>query len=284
MKNSTGLSDQLKSGFALIVIPATLILSYLLFIFVLGNESNFSNGDPVKGDPQNYLGIIYKGGIIVPFLMSFFIMVLTFSVERFITINSAYGKNSLGGFIRDVKDDVKKNNISSAVQKCEVQKGSVGNVIQSVLRQYTTIATDPSLAKDQKKQAAQQEIEEALSLELPILEKNLTIIASLASTATLVGLLGTVIGMIKAFAALATSGAPDASALANGISEALINTALGIATSTLAIWSYNYFTSKIDTLVFHIDEIGFTITQQIGLLHGSNNHANHVGIKEKTEV
>lgn len=278
------MSEQLKSGFALIVIPVTLILSYTLFVFVLGNESNFSNGDPVKGDPLNYLGIIYKGGVIVPVLISFFIMVITFSIERFITLKTAYGKGSLALFIRDVKDDVKKNNISSALQKCEKQQGSVGNVIQSVLKQYTSIATDPTLPKDQKKQAAQQEIEEALALELPILEKNLTVVASLASTATLVGLLGTVIGMIKAFAALATSGAPDATALANGISEALINTALGIATSTAAIWSYNYFTSRIDTLVFHIDEIGFTITQQIAFLHGGNHQATHSGIKEKSQV
>lgn len=285
MKNSSSLSDQLKSGFALIVIPATLILSYVLFFLILGNPGNFSNGDPVKGDPLNYLGIIYKGGIIVPVLIGFFVMVVTFSIERFITLNTAYGKKSLAGFIREVKDDVKKNNIEAALQKCETQKGSVGNVIQSVLRQYTGIANDPSLPKDQKKQAAQQELEEALALELPILEKNLTIIASLASTATLVGLLGTVVGMIKAFAALATSGAPDATALANGISEALINTALGIASSTVAIWSYNYFTSKIDSLVFHIDEIGFTITQQIAFLHGNNNrHAASVGEKEKVSV
>jgi biopolymer transport protein ExbB len=79
--------------------------------------------------------------------------------------------------------------------------------------------------------------------------------------ATLVGLLGTVIGMIKAFAALATAGAPDAVALANGISEALINTALGILTSALAIIAYNYFTSRIDTLTYNIDEAGLSITQ-----------------------
>jgi biopolymer transport protein ExbB len=282
MENSNSLSDQLKSGFALVVIPLILILSYALFYLVLGNESNFSNGDPVKGDPQNYLGIVYKGGAIVPVLISFFVIVITFSIERFITLNTAYGKGKLARFIRDVKDDVKKNNIPSALQKCEKQQGSVGNVIQSVLKQYTGIAADPSLPKDQKKQAAQQEVEEALTLELPVLEKNLTIIASLASTATLVGLLGTVIGMIKAFAALATTGAPDATALANGISEALINTALGIATSTVAIWSYNYFTSRIDSLVFHIDEIGFTITQQIAFLHGNNNLS--IEGKEKTSV
>ena len=273
--------NQFKSGFAIIVIPVTLILSFLLYFFLLGYEGNFAGGDPVEGKPLNYLGIIYKGGVIVPVLLAFFIMVITFSIERLITIGAAYGKGSLNLFIQGVKEDVKKNNINAALDKCDSQQGSVGNVVHSALSHYTSIATDPGLAKDQKKLAAQQEIEEALALELPMLEKNLTIIASLASTATLIGLLGTVIGMIKAFAALATSGAPDASALANGISEALINTALGIATSAFAIWSYNYFTSKIDTLTFHIDEIGFTITQQIAVSHGKNHIASDALLKEK---
>lgn len=94
---------------------------------------------------------------------------------------------------------------------------------------------------------------------MPMLQKNLVIISTLASVATLIGLLGTVIGMIKAFAALANAGAPDATALANGISEALINTALGIGSSALAIIFYNYFTNKIDSLTYGIDEAGFSI-------------------------
>jgi len=94
-----------------------------------------------------------------------------------------------------------------------------------------------------------------------MLEKNLVIIATIASVATLMGLLGTVTGMIRAFTAIATSGAPDAVALANGISEALINTALGIGTSALAIIFYNFFTSKIDSLTYGIDEASYSIIQ-----------------------
>ena len=114
---------------------------------------------------------------------------------------------------------------------------------------------------NQKVAGIQKEVEEATSLELPMLEKNLNILATLASIATLVGLFGTVLGMIKAFAALATSGAPDATALATGISEALINTALGIGTSALAIIFYNYFTARIDNMTYKIDEIGYSLTQ-----------------------
>jgi biopolymer transport protein ExbB len=106
-----------------------------------------------------------------------------------------------------------------------------------------------------------KDIEEATALEMPSLQKNLPILATIASVATLVALLGTVLGMIKAFSALATSGTPDPAALSAGISEALINTAIGIGTSALAIIFYNIFTSKIDGLTYAIDEIGFSIAQ-----------------------
>jgi biopolymer transport protein ExbB len=287
MKNENSFGKDVKSGFAVVVIPVTLVLSYLLYLFVLGNESNFKGGNP-EADPINVLGIIYKGGIIVPVLLAFFILVITFSIERFFTLNAAYGKGKLNRFVRAIKEDIKKGNVSEALRKSEEQKGSVGNVVTSVLSRYTDIAKDHELARDQKKVAVQQEVDEALALELPILEKNLTIIATLASTATLIGLLGTVIGMIKAFAALATSGAPDASALANGISEALINTALGIGSSAFAIWSYNYFNSQIDTLISFIDEIGFTVTQQVtitaGRANGLSKHSADASLKENVNL
>ena len=123
------------------------------------------------------------------------------------------------------------------------------------------------MAKDQKLVAIQKEIEEATALELPGLEQNLVILATISSIATLVGLLGTVLGMIRAFAALANAGAPDSVALAAGISEALVNTALGIGTAAIAIIAYNYFTTAIDKLTYAIDETGFSIVQTYSANH-----------------
>ena len=93
------------------------------------------------------------------------------------------------------------------------------------------------------------------------------ILATISSIATLMGLLGTVLGMIRAFAALANAGAPDSVALASGISEALINTAFGIGTAALAVISYNFFTTKIDKLTYSIDEAGFSIVQSYAANH-----------------
>ena len=95
-----------------------------------------------------------------------------------------------------------------------------------------------------------------------MLEKNMMILSTLGTVATLVALLGTVMGMISAFQALGNGGGtPDSAALSVGISEALINTALGIGTSAIAIILYNFFTSKIDGLTYKIDEIGMSIQQ-----------------------
>ncbi len=115
--------------------------------------------------------------------------------------------------------------------------------------------------------AIQKDIEEATALEMPMLEQNLTIIATLVSIGTLTGLLGTVFGMINAFAALAASGAASQTALSNSISEALVNTALGISTSAISIVMYNVFTSKIDKLTYAIDETGFSIVQTFAASH-----------------
>jgi biopolymer transport protein ExbB len=262
MKTQSNLIDNLKSGFAAIVIPAILVASYLIFQYVLGNPDNFQGGDPNNHPlPGNWLGIVYKGGLIVPMLLGLLIMTLTFSLERFITISSAKGKGNLKTFIRTVKTMVNRGELSNAIALCDQQKGSVANVVKAGLLKYKEMSRNHSLEEDKKILAIQKDIEETTQLEMPMLEKNLVIIATIASIATLMGLLGTVLGMIKAFAALATAGAPDAVALANGISEALINTALGIGTSAIAIIMYNYFTSTIDKLTHGIDEAGYTIVQ-----------------------
>jgi biopolymer transport protein ExbB len=101
-----------------------------------------------------------------------------------------------------------------------------------------------------------------------MLEKNLVFLSTIASVATLLGLLGTVLGMIASFAALASEGGGGAAAeLSRGISEALYNTALGIGTSAIAIIMYNIFTTKIDHITYGIDESGFTLTQSFASLY-----------------
>jgi len=263
--------DKKKSGGigSGVIILLLFVIAELTFHLYFGNGSHFEGGDnnnhPVQGD---YFGIVYKGGIIVPFLMTCFLTALVFSIERLSTISKAKGTGKIDEFVRSIQASLDKDDVEAALKACEKQKGSVGNVTLAAVKKYQQLVSDKSLDKEQKLAALSKEVEEATSLELPMLEKNLTIIATLASVSTLIGLLGTVVGMIKAFSALGNSGgSTDATALANGISEALVNTALGIGSSAICIIAYNFFTSAIDELTYSIDEIGLSVNQNYAAHH-----------------
>ena len=259
-------SGGISAGLILIIL---FVIAILIYMFVMGDGSHFeggtNEGHPLPGD---YFGIVYKGGVIVPVLMTCFLTALTFSIERLLTIGKAKGTGDVNAFVRAIQASLDKDDSDAAIAACNKQKGSVGNVTLSAVKKYKQLTGDKSLDKEQKLAALSKEVEEATSLELPMLEKNLTIIATLASVSTLIGLLGTVIGMIKAFSALGNSGgSTDSTALANGISEALVNTALGIGTSAICIIAYNLFTSKIDELTYSIDEIGLSVNQNYATHH-----------------
>ena len=255
------LKDVLASIFATSVILISIALGFAIYYYIMGNPANFENGNTEKGHTLNYLGIIYKGGFIVPLLMAVILVLITFSIERLISISRAKGKGRLNVFVNNIRTLLNEDRIEEASAICDKQKGSIANVIKSGLHRYRDLQGDKTLPNDQKVLALQKDLEEATALELPILSKNLVVLSTIASISVLIGLIGTVLGMIRAFKALAASGSPDASALSTGISEALINTAFGIAGSTIALIVYNYFSSSIDALTFKIDEANFSVTQ-----------------------
>lgn len=238
----------------------------ILWKFVLGAESNFQDG-ATREKPANVFGTMYQGGFVVPILMGTALTLILFVIERALTIIKAKGKMDGGEFVRKVQYHLANKNLDAAISECDKQAGSVGNVMRAGLVKYKEMTHETGLDTDQKVAGIQKEIEEATALELPMLEKNLVFLSTIASCATLLGLFGTVLGMIRSFAAMATAGAPDAAALAAGISEALINTALGIGTSFLAIVFYNLFTTIIDGITYSIDESGFTLTQSFVSTH-----------------
>ncbi len=243
----------------LIIVVACIAIGQIVYHVVFGSASNFLDAE--KHKPKNFMGNMYLGGMIVPFLIATFLTMLSFVVERFMTIFKANGKMNAGEFVRKVQYHLANKNVDAALAECDKQAGSVGNVMRAGLVKYREMTNNHELDTDQKVLSIQKEIEEATALELPMLEKNLVFLSTIASVATLLGLLGTVLGMIKSFSAMGTAGAPDSAALAAGISEALYNTALGIGTSFFAIIGYNFFTTIIDGITFGIDESGFTLTQ-----------------------
>ena len=250
----------IKNAFWVILICA--IVCVCLFIFWFGNEMHFEDGHP-----KNLWGTVYKGGFIVPILQTLFLTVIVLAIERFIALKSAKGKGSIDKFVAGVKAKLQVNDIEGAKKLCAQQKGSVASVVAAALVRYQEMDQNTTLSKEQKILTIQKEVEEATALEMPALQQNLPILATMTTLGTLVGLLGTVLGMIKSFQALSQSGAPDSTELSTGISEALINTAFGIATGAFAVISYNFYTNKIDNLTYAIDEIGFSIVQTFAATH-----------------
>ena len=264
-KESTSNGGGMVSG---IIIALCIFVGWLIWSQVMGDPSNFEGGDTEKGHPLNTLGQVYKGGFIVPVLLGMLLMVVVFSLERFFVITKAAGKGNLDKFMKAIQASIKSGDIDGAIVSCDKQQGSVANAIKSALVKYQDVKKE-GFNSEEASEVIHKEIEEVTSLEMPMLEKNMTIISSLVSLGTLGGLLGTVSGMIKAFGALATAGTPDQAALAVGISEALINTATGISTSITAIVAYNFFTAKIDDLTYSIDEAGTTIVNTYRHFRGS---------------
>mgnify|MGYP000053675678 FL=1 len=268
----------IKSGFSVII--ACAVIAVCVYLFGFGQVSNFRGGEAagvpfsflapagVSLEPANLMGTVYKGGFVVPIIWTLFFTVLALAIERFFAIRNAYGRTNLTKFVADIKACLKNKDFAGAKALCDKQRGSVANVVLATLKKYEEMDADTRLTKEQKILAIQKELEESTALEMPMLQENLPIIGTITALGTLMGLFGTVLGMIRSFSAMASGeGGGDSAALSTGISEALVNTASGIATGALAVIFYNYYTNKIDRLTFCIDEVGFSIVQSFSSTH-----------------
>ena len=242
------------------IIAVCFVLAVCFFKYFLGNADhiNPANGEVIDG---NMWGTIYKGGVVVPVILTLLFSVIALSIERGLALNTAFGKGKLPKFVANIKAALNANDFVKAQELCDKQRGSVANVVGASLRAYKEMEAVSGIKKAQKVAKIQQAHEEATQLEMPTLQMNMPILATLVTLGTLTALFGTVVGMIRSFAALAAGGGADSQALSLGISEALVNTASGILTSWVAVVAYNYYTNKIDKLTFALDEVGYSIAQ-----------------------
>ncbi|RCK74026.1 MAG: MotA/TolQ/ExbB proton channel family protein [Ignavibacteriae bacterium] len=252
-----------KNLFSTVVFILALIIAFAIWWFILGDPANFKDGEG-RHQPINLLGTIFVGGYFVPVLIMLSILVITFVFERIFSLGKAKGKGNMATFIRDIQRHLDSGKIDEAIKTCDRQRGSLANIVKTGLERYQAIAREGKGWEAEKQMAeVQRSIEEATSLELPVLERNLIVLSTIASIATMVGLLGTTVGMIRAFRALAHAGAPDAIQLSIGISEALVNTAFGLFAAITGIVAYNFFVNKVDTFTYMIDEAGYNIVQTL---------------------
>lgn len=254
-----------KGVSALWVIIGCAIVAHLFFYLYCGNPSFFDEkGHPIPGNP---FATLYQGGFIIPIVMTLLLTVVALSVERFFALNKASGKGSVTKFVADAKAKLEAGDIAGAEKLCDDQKGSVANILKAGLVRYKDVESYTDVNNDEKAEIIQHEIEDATTLELPYLEQNLPVIAAISSLGTLFGLLGTVLGMIRSFGAMSQEGAPDSTALALGIAEALMNTAMGIGTGALAIIAYNYFAGRVKDITDAVSEVGYAVGQTYAKKH-----------------
>ncbi|MFA7288776.1 MAG: MotA/TolQ/ExbB proton channel family protein [Melioribacteraceae bacterium] len=192
---------------------------------------------------MNLIEMFVKGGwVMYPILISSIIGVAII-IDRFIVIRKS--KVNVPAFLVRIRGMLKKKDIQGAISYCLEEKSPASNIIRRGLKKYKY-----------GHQRVREAIESAGQQEVNKLEKGLTILASVAGVAPMLGFLGTVTGMISAFMKIESlAGAASPSDLAGGIWEALLTTAYGLAVGIAALMFYNYFLTKISKLVSEIEVI-----------------------------
>ena len=126
-----------------LILPILLVIGYLIYYFVLGNPGNFKADPRLTGatvgfsgvetkelHPDGFMGIIFMGGPIVPILISFMIIVIVFSIERALVLKKAGGSGNVDNFVLSVRRLLNQNKVDEAMEECDRQQGSVGNVVK----------------------------------------------------------------------------------------------------------------------------------------------------------
>jgi biopolymer transport protein ExbB len=187
------------------------------------------------------IDLVIKGGpIMVPILLCSVIS-LAIVVERFLSLR----RNRILKYdiLQRIEELLRDRKIPEATTLCKRYPSSMTRILLAAI-----------LNHDKSRQDIKEIIEDAGRHEIPVLERYLTVLGTIASIAVLLGLLGTVIGMIRTFNAIAALGYGHPEALAGGISEALVATAAGLAIAIPTLVLYNFFTSKVDSLVIEMEK------------------------------
>lgn len=187
--------------------------------------------------------IFLKGGLIIWFILATSILGMAVVIDRVIVIRRA--KINVPAFMIRLRGLIKKNDISGAVSVCMQEKSPIANIIRKGLKKYRF---GHNRVKESIENAGKQEVNK--------LEKGLSILATIAGVAPLLGFLGTVTGMISAFMTIEDlAGSANPSDLAGGIWEALLTTAFGLIVGIPAFAFYNYFVNGVKKLVGDMETV-----------------------------
>ena len=189
--------------------------------------------------------IIQKGGPMMYLIILSSILAFGVVIERIYSLNRA--RIDANKFMDDITNVLKRNKIIEAIEMCNRTPGPIAHIIKAGI-----------LKHDRSRLEIKEAIEEAAQLEIPRLERHLPILATIAHIAPLLGLLGTVTGMIKSFQVIqqkALSMTPvNPGDLAGGIWESLLATVAGISVAIPTYVVYNYLVSQVDSLVYDMEK------------------------------
>ena len=204
---------------------------------------------------MNILSIALKGGwLMLPLLLCSIIATVVI-IERLITLKKA--RINTHQFMTVIRNILKNKDIQRALDLCEKTPGPIASILKVGLLKY-----------NKSKAEINEAIENAGKIEIFNLEKYLGVLGTIAGVAPLIGFLGTVTGMIKAFMKIEKLGGNvNASVLAGGIWEALVTTAAGLCIGIPALLFYNYLQAKVENFVFEMEA---TSSELIDLLTSSN--------------
>ncbi|MCF7793665.1 MAG: MotA/TolQ/ExbB proton channel family protein [Candidatus Cloacimonetes bacterium] len=193
---------------------------------------------------------LVKGGILMIPLLICSVLSLAIIIEKLLTLRK---HKVIVPEVKSVIENIEsEEDIPLALSVCKKHKSVLSNLIILVLKHK---GTSYSLMREELSDSGRQEIRS--------LERGLGILETIAAVAPVLGLLGTVVGMIKVFSVISVQGVGEASALSGGISEALITTAVGLSVGIPALIFYNYFASKAEELILDIENISNQLLKKI---------------------
>ncbi len=200
--------------------------------------------------------IIFQGGILMWPIMMCSVVGLAITVERFFALRRA--DIDTREFMDIMRQVLRQNRIREAIEICDETEAPVARIMKAGI-----------LKHDRSKEDIRESIEDAGRFEIPRLERYLSALATCANIAPLLGLLGTVSGMIKAFAQIQNlRGQVNPSDLAEGISNALVTTAAGLTVAIPMLVVYNYFVTRVDNMVIEMELSSSELIELLTRHHG----------------
>jgi biopolymer transport protein ExbB/biopolymer transport protein TolQ len=210
------------------------------------------------------MGITAKIVVVVMFLMSAWSVGIM--IDRFIMFGAARKQSRI--FVQQVAGALREGKLDEAISIAERNKRShIAKVVATGLSEFQSASAN--VPEQEVVDAAKRGLERSVAIVHAELKRGLSGLATIGSTAPFVGLFGTVVGIINAFKGISAEKTAGLAAVAGGIAEALVATAIGLFVAIPAVWAYNYFTNKVEAFDVEMDNssmelINYFITRRAG--------------------